>query len=353
MAESKVEYGISTQSLIKIILFGLVIWFLWTIRDILILLLISITLSSALDPLVDFLSTKKIPRAVSVLAVYILAIAFVVFVAYLMVPAFVVQLRQLSETGSIDQLTRRIGLSDTFLGRTISRNLMSLGAQLTDFFSADFFSKTLGVFNGFVEFITILVISFYLTAEPNGMKNFIITFVPEKNQPYITGLVNKIQKKIGWWFIGQFIVSAAIFVLVFVGLSILNVKFALLLALLAGILEFVPYIGPFIFAIPGILFAFAQNPALAIPVAFMYLIIQKLEGYLLVPKIMEKTVGVSPLVIMIAIIIGFNIAGIFGVLLAVPVVAGVNVFIKERGDVSGHHEMEGGEGHGTEEGRGT
>jgi predicted PurR-regulated permease PerM len=190
-------------------------------------------------------------------------------------------------------------------------------------------NRTVGVFNGFFTFITVLVISFYLVAEEKGMREFIRSLVPPHYQEFTMGLVDSIQKKMGLWLLGQLILSVSIFLMTFLGLSLLGVKYALFLALLAGLLEVIPYIGPFVSAVPAIFFAFIQNPALAIAVLVLYIIIQKVEGYVLVPKVMEKTVGVSPLAVLLALLIGFKLAGVLGLLLAVPLVGAFTVVINE------------------------
>jgi predicted PurR-regulated permease PerM len=129
--------------------------------------------------------------------------------------------------------------------------------------------------------------------------------------------------------VGQIILSFFIFSLTYIGLSILGIKYALFLALIAGILEVVPYVGPFLSAIPAIFFALIQSPALVVGVIVLYVIIQKTEGYILVPKVMEKTVGTSPLVVLLALLIGFKLAGILGLLLAVPLAGAISIVITE------------------------
>ncbi|MBL8031765.1 MAG: AI-2E family transporter [Candidatus Doudnabacteria bacterium] len=123
--------------------------------------------------------------------------------------------------------------------------------------------------------------------------------------------------------------SIAIFVFTYVGLTILGVKYALVLALLAGLLEVVPYMGPFLSAVPAVLFAFVQSPALALAVIVLYILVQKSESYVLVPKIMQKTVGTSPLVVLVSLLIGFKLAGILGLLLAVPIAGALMVLLEE------------------------
>jgi predicted PurR-regulated permease PerM len=192
------------------------------------------------------------------------------------------------------------------------------------------FSGTLGVFSGLFGFVTVMVVSFYLVvADENGMKELIRPLVPITRQGQVMQIISKIQKKMGLWVLGQLILSLSIFALTFIALMILGVKYALVLALLAGLFEVVPYIGPILSAIPAFFFALIQSPALAVGVVVLYILIQKIEGYVLVPKVMQKAVGASPLVILLSLLIGFKLAGIVGLLLAVPVASALLVVIEE------------------------
>ncbi|MCL5008945.1 MAG: AI-2E family transporter [Patescibacteria group bacterium] len=320
------ELETSTQVILKVIFAGLILAFLWLIRDILLILLISLILASAMEPMVDYFSEKRVPRAVSVLAVYALVLASVTFVVYLLVPPVIGQMRVLAERWPdyALQLERLIGNTSVSVG-----DIGNYFKQFSDSYKGGLLTGTVSVFNAFFTLITVLVISFYLVAEDRGMKKFISTLLPVQHRDFAVNLIDKIQKKMGMWVIGQVILSVSIFILAFIGLSLLRVDYALFLALLAGILEVVPYIGPFLSAVPGVFFAFIQNPPLALAVAIMYLIIQKTEGYVLVPKVMEKTVGTSPLVVLLALLTGFQLAGIVGLLIAVPIVSALTVIINE------------------------
>lgn len=320
------ELETSTQVILKVIFAGLILVFLWLIRDILLILLLSLVLASAMEPMVDYFNEKRVPRAVSVLAVYVLVLATVAFVVYLLVPPVIEQIRVLAAKWPeyALQLERLVG--------NTSISVSDIGNYFKEFSSSykgGLLTGTVSVFNAFLTLITVLVISFYLVAEDRGMKKFIATLIPGEHRDFAVALIDKIQKKMGLWVIGQVILSVSIFVLTFIGLSLLRVDYALFLALLAGVLEVVPYIGPFLSAVPGVFFAFIQNPPLALAVAIMYLVIQKTEGYVLVPKVMEKTVGTSPLVVLLALLIGFQLAGIIGLLIAVPVVSALTVIMNE------------------------
>ncbi len=331
------EIGVSTGTLLKIVGMVLGLFFLWQVRDVLILLLIAVTLASGLEPLVAYLNDKKIPRAVSVLSVFFLVIGFVALIGYLVVPTVIGQFAQLRNTQDLAaSLQEKLGHSSLanslHLDEAVNGGLQSLRDQFTNA-SDGFVQHTLGFLNGFIEVVTVMVVSFYLLAEKNGMKKFVYTLVPKEYEAEALHLVHRAQRKIGLWLIGQLIISAIVFAITFVALTILGIKFALVLAILAGFFELVPYIGPIISAIPAIFFAFLQSPTLAIVVLIMYVFLQKLEGYVLVPKIMEKTIGVSPLVILVGILVGYKLAGIFGILLSVPIVAVINVVVEEWGAI--------------------
>ncbi len=327
------EIGVQTSTLLKIVGLALLLFFLWAIRDVLILLLIAVTFASALEPMAEYLQSKKIPRPVSVLSVYILVIAFVALIAYLIVPPIISQFDQIKNTDQLaSQISDKIGhmswAQKLDINSLVSKNVHAITDQFTTV-SGSFFQRTLGFFNGFIEVVTVLVISFYLLAEKNGMKNFVYTLVPKKYEAQALHLITRIQRKIGLWLLGQLILSVVMFALVFIALSLLGIKYALVLAMIAGFMELVPYLGPIIAAIPAVFFAFLQSPVLALVVIVLYIFFQKTEAYFLVPKIMQKTIGVSPLVILVAILIGFKVAGVFGILLSIPIVAAANVVIHE------------------------
>jgi predicted PurR-regulated permease PerM len=320
----------STKVILKIILALLVLAFLWVVRDLVITVLLAVVLASAMEPLVAYLNKHRVPRVVSVLAVYVLVLGVIGLILALIVPVVVEQFNLLAASlpTYTQQLQQQFPIIQTILGNA------NLGDVLRNIFTPavggeSVVSRTVGVFNGVFSVITILVVSFYLVAEQKGMLEFIRSLVPPKHQDFAVQLVGKIQVRMGRWVIGQFILSCAIFVLTFAGLSILGVKYALFLALLAGLLEVVPYIGPIISAIPAIFFALGQSPALAAVVLVLYIVVQKTEGYLLVPKVMERTVGTSPLLVLISLLVGLKLAGVMGLLLAVPLVSAITLVVSE------------------------
>ncbi len=319
-----------TQIILKVVLVALSLWVIWLLQDVVLILLLSLILTSAMEPMVDYFKLKKIPRSLSVLGVYVLVLGFLGLLALLITPIIIDQFQSLVNNlphYSAELKLKFPGLFYAFgsleLGSLFNK-LLNLGSG-----NGAVFAKTLSFVNGLVTFVTVLVISFYLSVEEDGMKKFIKTLVPIKFQESTYSVVTKIQKKMGRWVLGQVILAFSIFALTWIGLTILGVENALFLAIIAGALEVVPYIGPILSGVPAFLVALPQGPLTAFGVIALFLLIQKTEGLILVPKIMQKTVGVSPIVTLLALLAGFKLAGIVGLLLAVPLVGILTVFIEE------------------------
>ncbi|HYE22111.1 MAG TPA: AI-2E family transporter [Verrucomicrobiae bacterium] len=330
MEERKTTVEVSTLSILKVIFVLLLAWFLFSIREILLLILISVIISSAMDPLVDYLKKRRIPRGLSVLLVYIVFLSVLGLIIYLLIPPIAQQAGQIAESDFIDKINSNLGkyraqLEQYGIIENIENNVREWAGNL----STTLFRATQGIFTGLISTLTVLVISFYLTAEENGMKNLVKNLSPYKHQAYLMSLVNKIQKKMGYWVLGQIILSVIIFGLTFLGLTILKVDFALVLALIAGVLEIIPIIGPFIALIPAVFFAFLQNPPLALAVLVLYIVIQQLENHVIVPVVMSKSVGLNPILVIVGILVGGTLGGWIGAVIAIPIISSISIFLSD------------------------
>jgi len=339
------EINISTKTLFKVVGVALLVYFLYFVRDILMILFISLVLASAVDPWVDWLQKKRIPRSLGILLIY-LALFFILGSAiYMITPPIAKEVGSFSQNyphyqqkiteifSSIKDFSVKAGFSDT-----LTSNLNSFNSNLSGA-AGNIFGFLFGLFGGIFSTILVLVITFYMTVEENAIKRLVWLVTPEKKQKYVMDLVNRMQKKIGLWLRGQLILCLIIFFMVWPGLTILNVDYALVLALIAGISEAIPYIGPTLGAVPAVFLAFTQSPILAVFVAIFFYITQLIENNILVPKVMEKTIGLNPIVSIVVFMIGFNIGGIPGAILSIPVAAAISVFIgdvlaRKRGDRS-------------------
>ncbi len=316
------ELDISTKVILQVVFVFLALVFLWLIRDIILLLLISLILASAMEPLVDALHEKKVPRVLSVFVVYIIFIGVAALVIYLMIPPVIQQVKILQ--ANLPQYGQ--ALQSQFGGLDVQSFLQSL---VSGFNGGNVVQSTFGVFNGALNAIAVVIISVYLVAEEKGMKTFVASLLPARHHEFALNLIIKIQKKMGGWVLGQIIISFGIFLFTYIGLLLLHVQYALVLALLSGLFEVVPYIGPFISAIPAMFIGFIQHPSLAIWVAVLYLLVHEVEGYVLVPKIMEKTTSTSPLLTLVALMIGYELAGVIGLVISIPIATALTVAVQE------------------------
>jgi predicted PurR-regulated permease PerM len=316
------ELDQSSKIVLQFVFAFLALWFLWLVRDIILLLLISLILASAMEPLVDVLHAKKVPRVLSLFVVYLIFIGVGGLVIFSIIPPVIQQTRILQ--ANLPQYGQ--ALQSQFGGLDVQSFFQSL---VSGFNGGNVVQSTFGVFNGALNAIAVVVISVYLVAEEKGMKTFVSSLLPEKHHEFALNLIIKIQKKMGGWVLGQIIISFGIFLFTYVGLLLLHVQYALVLALLSGLFEIVPYIGPFLSAIPAMFIGFIQAPSLAIWVAVLYLLVHEVEGYILVPKIMEKTTDTSPLLTLVALMIGYELAGIIGLVISVPIATALTVTVKE------------------------
>lgn len=331
MANNK-PIAISNDTIWRFIGIILLIVIIFLVKEVLALFFVAIIFAAAFDPWIDWLHNKRIPRALSIILVYVLFIFVVGGVIYLLTGPIVTQIKDMSRAFpdlyyKINQLLQNLSRVDGLDKATqlpgpslaeVTRWMTQATSSLFGFVSA--------VFGGVISFFAILVVTFYLTVEEDSNKKFVEALTPVSSRAYIRALIDKIQLRIGYWFRGQLLLSFIIFVAVYIGLSLFHVKYALLLALLAGILEIIPFLGPWLAAIPGVFFAFVDSPMKALWVAVLYLGIQQLENNLVVPKIMGRSTGLNPLVVILVILAGGKLGGIAGALLAVPVTTALAVY---------------------------
>jgi predicted PurR-regulated permease PerM len=208
--------------------------------------------------------------------------------------------------------------------QAVEKTLATLESALTQAIKGAF-ATVANLFGGLVSFVAILVLTFYLTVQEDALKKNFYYFVPPSYLSLLTNLFGEIKRKISSWVRGQFILCFAVGLAVYLGLLILGVHYALLLGIFAGITEIIPYAGPFIGGAVAVFFALAQSPFKAFLVMILCILVQQLENNILVPKIMQKAVGLNPIITIIALLIGYRLAGIPGGLLAIPVAASLDL----------------------------
>ncbi|MBI2910810.1 MAG: AI-2E family transporter [Chloroflexi bacterium] len=313
---------------------GLGLFLLFRVRDVLILIFLAWILAAALRPPVDRLG-QRLPRALAIAIVYLAVLSVFVGLSLLVVPPLVREMVGLSAQLPLylSQIQEGLGLVQGWfvehglvldVSRSLSQAIDAMGRGLGSVLLVPLAAARLTI-----SFFAVVVISFYWLLLRASILDWAMSFVPEASRGRARSMFEEAEGHMGAYVRGLVFLGLVVGALTLAGLTSLGVPFALALAVLAGVLELLPNIGPVISAVPAMVLALALSPLHALAVAGLYTAVQQLENYLLVPKVQEKAVGLNPLAILVAVLLGGTLAGIAGALLAVPVAALVNLLIKE------------------------
>lgn len=355
-----ININITAGSIFKGIWIILLILFLYYIKDVVLVVLVAVVIASGMEPLVLWFKRHKINRLIASIVSYAGLISIFAGLMFFFVPAvldeaasFLTELPKYLETTTlwnplnvsnenivtsqkvVETISNGITNPNQLLSdatNQIKANVPSTSFGLGDLVNtirnissnvSDGFVKIVSaIFGGLLSFILIIVLSFYFLVQEDGVSNFLRLITPIQQENYIIGLWKRSQVKIGQWMQGQILLGVIVAVLLYLGLMILGVKNALLLAVIAGVMEIIPMFGPILSAIPAIMMAFVGGGfTLALLVAGLCTIVQQFENHLIYPLVVKKVVGVSPVMVILALIIGFELAGFLGLVLSVPMVS--------------------------------
>jgi predicted PurR-regulated permease PerM len=341
---TEIRISITSFSIVKAVLIASCLFLLYYIRDIILVLLMAIVIASSVEPMAKWFMRHRIRRLPAVILIYICSgLLFAGFIFFFL-PSLLNEI--LSYMGSLPQ---NLSLSDLWspirdsgiwgMSDAVSQ-LQNHNLPISDLTQGvrDVISNSNGgafrmasvIFGGALSFVLIIVLSFYLSVKEDGVGDFLKFVSPVKHHNYIIDLWKRSQLKIGYWMQGQLLLGVIVGVLVYLGLVIFGVKHALLLASLAAIFELIPVFGSILCAIPAVIISYVDGGAtLSLLVAGWYVIIHQFENHLLYPLVVKKIVGVSPIMVILALVIGVKLAGVLGLLLSVPIAAALREFIND------------------------
>lgn len=311
---------ISHRTIIFTVVFLLGLWFLWEIKQIILLFFIAFLVATALKPLVEVLAKFKIPRALSILIVYVLLFGGFGAVLASIIPPLVDQTQSL--VNQLPDYLAKLGIYGID-GRSLGQQIGAVGEL-----PVNLLRLATSVLSNLINLFVVLVLSFYMQLERKSLERRIAFFFGE-NAPRVQETLNKIETRLGRWVRGEVLLMTIIAVLTYIGLRLLGIQHALPLALLAGFLEVVPNVGPLVSAVPATIVGFTVSPVMGISVIALYFLVQQLENSIIVPKIMQASVGLSPLVTLVALGIGAQIGGIMGAVLAIPMFVVIQVIVRD------------------------
>ncbi|MEX1027893.1 MAG: AI-2E family transporter [Candidatus Paceibacterota bacterium] len=334
---------ISPQSVLIVVGVLLVLAVAFLLRNLLMVVFAAVVFAAAVEPAIQWFHRRKISRLLAAIAIYLLiATIFIAVLAFLVRP-FISQV--LEFLNSLPQYWQSLqawtsaqfgtvtspggGVTDAVSVQEISRELRNTLSEL----SGGVLTTISNIFGGILSFILIVVLSFYLSVTERGVAEFLRMITPTRYEGYVLGLWTRSERKIALWMQGQLILMVIIGVLTYIGLVLLGVEHALLLAVLAGAFEIIPLFGPILAMIPAILIGFTtEGIVLALLITGLYIVIQQLENHVIYPIVVKKVVGLSPIVIIIALVAGGQLAGFLGIVLSVPIAA---ILMEVLNDVQG------------------
>jgi len=328
MSEERQKVDISTLSIVKVFLVAIMFVLLYWVRDVLLMVFISLILAASFQPIVKTWS-KKIGKTLAVLLLLAIFLLIITGFFYMIAPLLIDQVKQL--------VADFPSYSDKFIAfrdhtPSIQKWLDSFSTTLSNSVG-NLINLTVSVIGGVVTFFTIIILTIYFLLDDKSFSGLGQNVLTSEKADDSLVVLKKVSVKLGNWLRGQLLLGLIIGIIVYIGLIAMEVPYALTLAVVSGVLEIVPIVGPFVSGIIAAIIAYSVSPILAAIVVIFYLVVQQVENNLLVPKIMQKAIGLPPAIIIVGILVMGKLMGVIGALLAVPVLGILYVLFEERKDI--------------------
>lgn len=314
-------------------------WLFYTLRAIVLDLVVALILATGLHPLVSQLRRAGLPRGLSVLLIYFTFLALLLAFAVAVIQPALSQLDSLIRNApgygralgtAVQELAARFPILKG-LDAQLIRQLQNLGSQLDVLASQalKLVDLLLNVFGGLASLLFILLMTYYLIVDGQRIRDYCLSFVAQRQRQRLTDLTDRIAARMGRWLIGEVTICATVGLTAYIGLSAIGIPGALILGLVAAVGEFIPNIGPLLSVIPAALVAMTQSSLKVALVLGLFLLIHQLDFLLLVPKVMQHAVSIHPLAVVLALLVGGTLLGLPGALVAVPVATAASVVLDE------------------------
>jgi predicted PurR-regulated permease PerM len=329
--------SITTGTIFRVVLIGIFFYTLFILKDLVLTIISAVVVASAVEPAAVWFEKRRVPRTLAVVFVYLItALIFGGIFLYFIPILFKETLNILGTFPTLVESVLSVPIVESFNTYTTGFSGTSLSDVLKTASSAlsgatlSFITVASSLFGGILSLILVIVISFYLAVQKNGVAHFLHIVTPSQHEDYIVDLWKRSQRKIGLWFQGQLLLAALVGIMTYLFLAIAGIPNALFLAVLTGVMELIPVIGPIIAMVPAISFAFFDGGVTSAGIVFVvYVIIQQLESNLFHPLVVKKIVGIPALVAIIALIVGAQLAGFIGILLSVPIAAAIMEYLND------------------------
>ncbi|OGZ41930.1 MAG: hypothetical protein A3C80_02145 [Candidatus Ryanbacteria bacterium RIFCSPHIGHO2_02_FULL_45_43] len=332
----KLHIKISTGTFFRAIVLLIAVYLLFKVIAVIGAVLVAVVIAAAFEPAILRMKKYKIPRTITVILIYFIIFIVFLLAVYSILPSLVQEarqfIRQLPEF--VTEITAQLSGRFDFLPLEVIGENFRIFIESRDFSIGQAVESLRQgasvIFGGLFSFVIIIVLSFYLSVQEQGVTKFLRIVVPENYEDYAVDLWSRTQRKIERWLQGQLLLGVIVGAIVYIGLSIMRIEYALTLAFLSAIFELIPFFGPIMAAIPGIIVATLQEPMLGLAVLILYVLVQQLENHLIYPVVVRKMIDIPPVIVILALIFGGQLAGFFGVILAIPFIVILTEMLNDR-----------------------
>lgn len=333
MRDERIAVG--TKIALRLVLLAIGLYFLYLIRDVVLLVLFALLTAAALSPAITRLRKWHLSRTAAVIIVYAIVFLGGVILLSLFLPLFFSEIKaflqswpeyskHLETVLSSAQAylsTFGIDLQKEQLFQDVGQNISSGVSGL--------FSTTVGLFKGLIHLIGFFFLALYLSLEEKGIEKFFLLLTPKEYHTQALSIASRMQGKVSQWLFGQALLMLIAFVIYYIGLLILGVPYALAIAFFGGLMEILPYAGPLLAAIPAVLVGLLVSPVLGVSALLFYVVAHQVEAHIIAPQVMKHSAGLNPVVLIVAILIGLELGGPLGIVLAVPITMVLSVFVDD------------------------
>lgn len=333
MSDERITIG--TKIALRLAIWVALLYFLYLIRSVVFLVLFSILTAAALSPAIGKLRKWGWSRTAAVIVVYLILFFGSLSLVAVFLPLFLSEVKDFVRNWPV--YSRHL---DAFL-TTVEMYLASFGIDFQkerlflDIESnmsggiAGIFSTTVGLFQGFIHLVGFFFLALYLSLEEKGIEKFFLLLTPKTYHRQALSIATRMQGKVSQWLFGQALLMLIAFAMYYIGLTLLGVPYALAIAFFGGLMEILPYIGPVLAAIPAIFVGLLVSPVLGASALLFYVIAHQVEAHIVAPQVMKHSAGLNPVVLIVAILIGLELAGPLGIILSVPITMMLSVFVDD------------------------
>jgi predicted PurR-regulated permease PerM len=316
----------------------IIVWTAYLVRDVLLLVYVSSLFAIGFSPLVRWIERirlpaigqRRVPRWLAILTIYLTIIAIVVAIGLTIIPPLVQQSRDLTRAAPalINRLQERLMEWHLIDHKITWQEAVQQAPAPTGAFDP-IFSAVTSIVGGLFGFFTLVILTFYLLVDSSNLLSGFLQMFPRDRRGRVASICREITIKVSAWLMGQALLGGVIGTTAGIGLWMLGIPYFYVLALVAGVGELIPMVGPVLAAIPAVAVAFTVSPIAALWVTLFFIAQQQFENHVLVPKVMSRQVGVSPVTVIVSLLIGGTLLGIVGAILAVPTAAILQVLLQE------------------------